>query len=104
MLVLGINSRAACFSHFHSRHCEIKLFERRRRARIDAENGHRRVTRPRLRIFVKETRGIPTGYLSKSTTHTNQGGVSFLLHKNGGHHWADFGEDIYFEPFEEPFF
>ena len=34
-----------------------------RRARIDAENDHRRVTRPRLRIIVKETRGYPTGYL-----------------------------------------
>ena len=34
-----------------------------RRARIDAENGHRRVTRPRLRINVEETRGILTGYL-----------------------------------------
>ena len=63
MVVLGINSRAACFSHFHSRHCEINFFERRRRARIDAENGHRRVTRTRLRIIVKETRGYPTGYL-----------------------------------------
>ena len=34
-----------------------------RRARIDAENDHRRVTRPRLRIIVKDTRGYPTGYL-----------------------------------------
>ena len=34
-----------------------------RRARIDAENGRRRVTRPRLRIIVEETRGILTGYL-----------------------------------------
>ena len=32
-------------------------------ARMDAENGHRRVTRSRLRIIVKETRGYPTGYL-----------------------------------------
>ena len=64
MVVLGINSRAACFSHFHSRHCEINFFERRRRAaRIDAENGHRRGTRPRLRIIIKETRGYPTSYL-----------------------------------------
>ena len=63
MVVLGINSRAACFSNFHLRHCEIIFFERRRRARIDAENGHRRITRSRLRIIVKETRGIPTGYL-----------------------------------------
>ena len=63
MAVLNINSRAACFSHFHSRHCEINFFERRRRARIDAENGHRRVTRPRLRIIATETLGYPTGYL-----------------------------------------
>ena len=34
-----------------------------RRARIDAENDHRRVTRPRLRIIVKETRSYPTGHL-----------------------------------------
>ena len=34
-----------------------------RRARIDAENDHRRVTRPRLRIIVKETRGYLTGCL-----------------------------------------
>ena len=34
-----------------------------RSARIDAENGHRRVTRSRLRIIVKETRGYRTGYL-----------------------------------------
>ena len=34
-----------------------------RRARIGAENGHRRATRLRLRIIVKETRGYPTGYL-----------------------------------------
>ena len=33
MVVLGINSRAACFSHFHPRHCEINFFERRRRQR-----------------------------------------------------------------------
>ena len=34
-----------------------------RRARIDAENGHRRVTRPRLRIIEAETQGYPTNYL-----------------------------------------
>ena len=34
-----------------------------RRTRIGAENGHRGVTSPRLRIIVKETRGYPTGYL-----------------------------------------
>ena len=40
-----------------------------RRTRIGAENGHRGVTSPRLRIIVKETRGYPTGYLrAKSDT------------------------------------
>ena len=40
-----------------------------RRTRIGAENGHRRVTSPRLRIIVKETQGYPTGYLrAKSDT------------------------------------
>ena len=34
-----------------------------RRTRIGAENGHRGVTSPRLRIIVKETRGYPTGDL-----------------------------------------
>ena len=34
-----------------------------RRARIDAENDHRRVTRPRLRTIVKETRSYLTCYL-----------------------------------------
>ena len=34
-----------------------------RRARIDAENGHRQVMRPRLRIIEAETQGFPTGYL-----------------------------------------
>ena len=66
MAVLGINSRAACFSHFHSRHSEINFFERIHRARIDAENAHRRVLvlRPRLRIIEAETQGYPTtGYL-----------------------------------------
>ena len=33
------------------------------RARIDAGNDHRRVTRPSLRIIVKETWGYLTGYL-----------------------------------------
>ena len=37
-----------------------------RRTRIGAENGHRGVTSPRLRIIVKETRGYPTGYLRAS--------------------------------------
>ena len=62
----GINSRAACFSHFHSRHCEINFSQfkkkRRRRARIGAEDGHRRVMRPHLRIIKAETQGLPTGY------------------------------------------
>ena len=58
MVVLDINSRAACFSHFHLRHCEINFFEGRRRARIDAENGHRRVTKPRYRIIVKYIHGV----------------------------------------------
>ena len=34
-----------------------------RRARIGAENGHRRVTRPRLRIIDAEAQGYPTVYL-----------------------------------------
>ena len=38
-----------------------------RRARIDAENGHRRVTRPRLRIIEAETQGYLTGYLRASS-------------------------------------
>ena len=33
------------------------------RARIDAENDHQRVTRPRSRIIAKETWSYPTGYL-----------------------------------------
>ena len=62
------------------------FFEGRHRSQIDAETGHRRVTRPRLRINVKETRGILTGYLRAlsdavkydresrkvSTQHTNE--------------------------------
>ena len=44
-----------------------------RRARIDAENGHRRVTRPRLRITAKETRGIPTSYLRASSDTIQHG-------------------------------
>ena len=53
-LVLAIFTYAAAKS---------TCFKRRRRARIDAENGHRRVARPRLRIIVKETRSYSTGYL-----------------------------------------
>ena len=33
------------------------------RVRIDAEDDHRRITRPRSRKIVKETWGYPTGYL-----------------------------------------
>ena len=44
-----------------------------RRARIDAENDHRRVTRPRLRIFVEETQGYPTGYLRASSDTIQHG-------------------------------
>ena len=34
-----------------------------RRARIDAENGYRRVTRPRLRVIEAEAQGFLTGHL-----------------------------------------
>ena len=59
-----------------------------RRARIDAENDHRRVTRPRLRIVVKETQGYPTGYLrtqSDTIQHCPESrevgyGFSIILH------------------------
>ena len=48
-----------------------------RRARIDAENGHRRVTRPRLRIIEAETQagtqGYPTGYLRASSDTIQHG-------------------------------
>ena len=44
-----------------------------RRARIDAENDHRRVTRPRLRIIVKDTQGYPTGYLRASSDTIQHG-------------------------------
>ena len=64
----------------------FQIFEGRHRAQIDAEHGHRRVTGPRLRVNVKETRGILTGYLRApsdlvkydresrkvSTQHTNE--------------------------------
>ena len=39
------------------------FFEGRRHSQIDTENGHRRVTRLRLRINVEETRGVLMGYL-----------------------------------------
>ena len=79
MVVLGINSRATCFSHFHSRHCEINFFERRRRARrVNAESGHRRrVTRLRLRTrqvadcFFNELvlNAFPTRRIRKFASH-----------------------------------
>ena len=63
MAVLGVNSRAASpFKKVDFTVAWVKM-AKTRRARIDAENDHRRVTRPRLRIIVKETRGYPTGYL-----------------------------------------
>ena len=88
--IISMNGGASLFLPYE-RHATMKstffqLFERKHRARIDAENGHRRVTRPRLRIIVKETRGLPTGYLRApsdavkydrmsrkfSTQHTNE--------------------------------
>ena len=62
-----------------------------RRARIDAENDHRRVTRPRLRIIVKETQSYLTGYLrarSDTIIHGPESrevgyGFSIILHG----HW-----------------
>ena len=67
MAVLGINSRAASpFKKIDFTVAWVKM-AKTRRARIDAENDHRRVTRPRLRIIVKETRGYPTGYLRASS-------------------------------------
>ena len=47
-----------------------------RRARIDAENGHRRVTRPRLRIIKAETQGFPTSYLRASSDTIEHGSDS----------------------------
>ena len=44
-----------------------------RRARIDAENNHRRVTRLRSRIIVKETRGYPTDRLRASSDTIQHG-------------------------------
>ena len=63
MAVLGINSRAASpFKKVDFTVAWVKT-AKTRRARIDAETDHRRVTRQRLRIIVKKTRGYPTGYL-----------------------------------------
>ena len=44
-----------------------------RRTRIDAGNDHRRVTRPRLRMIVKETWGYPTGFLRASSDTIQHG-------------------------------
>ena len=67
MAVLGINSRAAFLIHFSLTPLRNQLFPTFLKgdvvARIDAENGHRRVTRRCSRIIVKKTRGIPTDYL-----------------------------------------
>ena len=60
-----------------------------RRARIDAENDHRCVTRPRLRIFVEETRGYPTNYLRASSdtiqygTESREVGYGFSIILDG---------------------
>ena len=62
-----------------------------RRTRMSAENDHRRVTRPRLWIIVKETRGYPTGYLRTQSDTIQHGpesrevgyGFSIILHG----HW-----------------
>ena len=63
MAVLGINSRAASpFKKVDFTVAWVKM-AKTRRARIDAENDHRRVTRPRLRTIVKETRSYLTCYL-----------------------------------------
>jgi len=44
-----------------------------RRARIDAESDHQRVTRPRLRIMKAETQGFPTSYLRASSDTIKHG-------------------------------
>ena len=44
-----------------------------RRTRMSAGNDHRRVTRPRLRIIVKETRGYLTGHLRASSDTIQHG-------------------------------
>ena len=44
-----------------------------RRTRMSAENDHRRVTRARLRMTVKETQGYPTGYLRASSDTIQRG-------------------------------
>ena len=73
MAVLGINSRAASpFKKVDFTVAWVKV-AKTRRARIDAENDHWRVTRPRIRIIVKETRGYPTGYLRASSDTIQHG-------------------------------
>ena len=91
MAVLGVNSRAACFSHFHSRHCEINFFKRRRRVRIDAKNGHRRVTRPNLRIIKAETQGFPTSYLRAPSGSIQYNREQHELKKRMREGWNGFG-------------
>ena len=44
-----------------------------RRTRMSAENDHRRVTRLRLRIVIKETQGYQTGYLQASSDTIQHG-------------------------------
>ena len=44
-----------------------------RRTRMSVEDDHRRVTRPRLRIIVKEALGYPTGYLRASSDTIQHG-------------------------------
>ena len=70
------------------------FFERRRRARIDAENGHRRFTRPRLRIINRETRRYPTGYLRAPSGTVKYGHGPLKV--SGG--WAEDGT-VYGYPF-----
>ena len=79
MAVLGINSRAA--SHFKKVDFTVAWVKmaKTRRARIDAENDHRRVTRPRLRIIVKKTRGYLAGYLRASSDTIQHGPESRKL-------------------------
>ena len=65
-----------------------------RRARIDDKNDYRRVTRPRLRIIVKETRGYPTGYLraqSGERLSTTAGRVKLVATKKTSRWFMDNG-------------
>ena len=86
MAVLGINSRTASpFKKVDFTVAWVKI-AKPRRARIDAENDHRRVTRPRFRIIVKETRGYPTGYLQASSDTIQHGPES----REGGYETSFF--------------